>query len=153
MSTTTRKHIAEKAARAVCRANGIQRATKAERWIETLAWSLGDELGYVAGLSAIVEVAVKADRAERAASRVYAAVIEWPHDIADRDPALILARSLSERAAGIIAEIREVADLLTDPEWRGALADIDSTEWPDWVDALELTRYGSPFVTEYERDI
>lgn len=87
------------------------------------------------------------------AVQVYAAVIEWPEDISDRDPSLILTRSPSERAAGVVAEIREVADLLTDPEWRAALADIDGMDWPDCIDALELTRYGSPFVTTYEREI
>ncbi|RBO73518.1 hypothetical protein [Microbacterium sp. H6] len=96
---------------------------------------------------------IEADRAQRAPSPVYAAVIEWPEEIADRDPALILAHSMGERAAGVVAEIREVSDLLTDPEWRAALADIDSMEWPDCTDALEATRYGSPFVTTYERDI
>lgn len=82
---------------------------------------------------------------------IYAAVIEWPEDLADRDPALILARSINERAAGIAAEIQDTADAMTDPDWRDALAGTDaSDDWPD--EALAATRYGSPFVTLYEEE-
>lgn len=90
---------------------------------------------------------------EVARMKVYAAVIEWPADIADRAPGLILARSMKERAAGIVAEIRKVADLLTDPQWREALAGVDGTTWDDCTEALENTRYGSPFITIYEREV
>ena len=84
---------------------------------------------------------------------IYAAVIEWPEPISDADPSLILATTEAERSAEIISDLRETGDLLTDPEWREALAGVDSAEWSDYTEALENTRYGSPFVTTYEREI
>lgn len=84
---------------------------------------------------------------------IFAAVIEWPEDLADRDPALILAHSINERAAGIAAEIRDTADAMTEPDWRDALVDMDGTEWADRADALENTSYGSPFISLYEKEL
>lgn len=95
----------------------------------------------------------KAGPEPKPATTVYAAVIEWPEDLADRDPALILARSIDERAVGIAAEIQDTADAMTDPDWRDALVDLDGTEWANCADALENTVYGSPFITLYEKEL
>lgn len=84
---------------------------------------------------------------------LYAAVIEWPYEIADRDPALILTRSIEDRATEIIAELREVADALTDDDWRTALAGVEGDEWADQLEALAGTRYGAPFITLHEKEI
>lgn len=84
--------------------------------------------------------------------RIYAAVIEWPNYLADRWPALILSSSEAERDAGIAAEISETADVLTDPEWRDAIAHTYSDDWHEWLDVLGETSYGEPFVTLYTRE-
>ncbi|WP_406245856.1 hypothetical protein ACI7YT_12510 [Microbacterium sp. M] len=86
-------------------------------------------------------------------AKIYAAVIEWPEPLSDASPGLILARSESERDAAIYLEILETADALTEPDWREAIAATNSTDWRDWIEPLELTPYGNPFITNYERTV
>lgn len=84
---------------------------------------------------------------------IYAAVIEWPSNIA-HDPDLILARSMKERAAQVTAALRSMADALTYPQWRDALnAASPDAEWPDLLDALDQTPHGGPFITTHEKEI
>lgn len=82
---------------------------------------------------------------------LYAAVIEWPIDLADVEPALILAGDEQERDREIAAEIRGLAADLVDPDWRDAIHSTDSDHWRDWIEPLEATRYGDPLVTLYQQ--
>lgn len=84
---------------------------------------------------------------------LYAAVIEWPGDLADRAPGLVLARTPEERSEKIGAEIRATADAMSDSEWRDAITEADSEHWADWLDALEKTSYDSPIVTDYIEEV
>lgn len=83
--------------------------------------------------------------------QVYAAVIEWPGE--SEDPTLVLASSQEARAAEIAAEIRETADMFTDSDWVDAIASTGTDEWAEWLDALDATRHGRPWVSLYEREV
>lgn len=87
---------------------------------------------------------------------IYAAVIEWPEGFEPADPTLILARSEADRDRQIAEEIAETARMLTASDWRDAI-DANSTpegdNWQDWLDPLEETSYGQPFVTTYTREV
>ena len=84
--------------------------------------------------------------------KIFAAVIEWPELLSDAEPGLVLAHSVGERDEMIAAEIRETAGMLAEPDWRDALADAGD-DWLDWMEPLELTSYGNPFVSTYEREV
>ena len=87
---------------------------------------------------------------------IYAAVIEWPSWMSDADPALILARSESERDKQIAEEIAETARALAEPDWRDAInanSNAEGGNWRDWLDPLDATSYGQPFVTTYEMEV
>lgn len=48
---------AEKAARKVCKANGIRRFDESETWIRALAFAMGVEVSYERALTELVEAA------------------------------------------------------------------------------------------------
>ena len=81
---------------------------------------------------------------------IYAAVIEWPDSA---EPSLILAHSERERDAQIAAEIRSAAHDLLEPDWRNVVNVNPGDNWQDWLDRLDSTAYGQPFVALYERDM
>lgn len=84
--------------------------------------------------------------------KIFAAIVEWPEPLSSAEPGLILAHSVGERDEMIAAEIRDTADALTEPEWRDALTGVGD-DWLDWMEPLDLTSYGQPFVSTYEREV
>ena len=59
------EQIAERAARKVCKDNGIKRADKSEQWVQALAWEMGEGVTYESGMHALVAAAIEIDRAQR----------------------------------------------------------------------------------------
>lgn len=84
---------------------------------------------------------------------IYAAVIEWPGELADADTRLILAVDESDRDVQIAEELRDMAASLTDPQWRNAIANADGVPWLGLVEMLEETEYNSPFVSLYTQEV
>lgn len=84
---------------------------------------------------------------------VYAAVIEWPSYFADAESSLILARTEAERDEEIRQEILSTADALINTEWGQAIDAVTSEDWRDWLDALDETTIGQPFVSTYTREV
>ena len=85
--------------------------------------------------------------------KIFAAVIEWPEPMSDSSPTLVLARSIEARSAEIADEIYETAEALTENDWRDAITATGSDDWEQWLDPLELTPYGRPWITTYEREV
>ena len=55
------EQIAERAARKVCKDNGIKRADKSEQWVQALAWEMGEGVTYESGMHALVAAAIEID--------------------------------------------------------------------------------------------
>lgn len=84
---------------------------------------------------------------------IHAAIIEWPSELADADPRLVLALDDNDLSVKIAEELRSMAEMLTDPQWRNAIANADGAPWPELLEMLEETEYSSPYVSTYEREI
>lgn len=84
---------------------------------------------------------------------IHAAVIEWPGELADAETRLVLALDDNDLAVKIADELRSMAEMLTDPQWRNAIANADGAPWSELLEMLEETEYSSPFVSTYEREI
>lgn len=85
--------------------------------------------------------------------KIFAAVIEWPATLDSADPTLILSTSIEQRDAEVADEILETAEVLTEPDWLIQIQESESNKWSDWLDALDATPYGRPWVTTYEKEI
>ena len=80
---------------------------------------------------------------------VHVAAIEWPA-LFINEATILVNRDYDALAKQIRAVIHEVADGLTDPEWRDALA-----QNPDMLpeEALEMHTNRAPIVTYVQREV